>query len=362
MPLLSPLVLGWLALGRLAAAPSPLAARPPRTAGNVRVVLDSAYREVVVTVGPLSVPQAMAMGDDMMMMMHGQDSVVGVFDWPVTAWFRGVRLELVNSRGEALPRQIMHHMNLMNFDRRWLVYPLAERTLGFGQETSDMSVPATIGMPLVRGQRMGVVVMWHNDTGRDIDDAYLRLTFRLNPRGQRPRPITVMPFFVDAHFVYGGVNQFDVPPGGRTQSYEFTLPVSGRLLAVGGHLHDHGESIRLEDAQSGREIATVRALVDGQGHVIGVSRALLGLWRDGPHLRAGHTYRLLVRYGNPTADTLTGMMGLMAGIFAPDDLSRWPDLDRTDPAYLADLGSIPGAIPAQAAVSETGPASRPDRF
>ena len=361
MSLLAPLMLGGLALVRLAGPSAPSDHRHG-PAGGVQVQLDSAYREVVVTVGPLSVPRAMAMSDDMMMMMHGQDSVVGVFDWPVTALFRAVRLEIVDSTGAALPRRIMHHMNLMNFDRRWLVYPLAERTLGFGQETTNMSVPATVGMPLVRGQRMGVVVMWHNDTGRDIEGAYLRLRFRLNPRHQRPRPITVMPFFVDAHFVYGGVNQFDVPPGGWTQSYEFTLPVSGHLIAVGGHLHDHGEWIRLEDVETGRDLATVRASLDAEGHVLGVSRALLGLWRDGPHLLAGHRYRLVVRYGNPTADTLTGMMGLMAGIFAPDDLGAWPELDRTDPAYLADLASIPGANVARAAAGEAGPQTDKNRF
>jgi hypothetical protein len=30
-------------------------------------------------------------------------------------------------------------------------------------------------------------------------------------------------------------------------------------------------------------------------------------------------------------------MGLMGGIFAPDDYAKWPKLDRTNPDYLIDL-------------------------
>jgi hypothetical protein len=30
-------------------------------------------------------------------------------------------------------------------------------------------------------------------------------------------------------------------------------------------------------------------------------------------------------------------MGLMGGIFAPDDYRKWPKIDRTDPAYRIDL-------------------------
>jgi hypothetical protein len=357
------LVLGALALTG-AAAPSAAASRPGGPQGpahEVRVQLDSAYRQVIVTVGPFRVERTMAMSEDMMMLMHGQDSVVGVFAWPVTAWFRAIRLEIVDAQGNALPRSIMHHMNVMNFDRRQLVYPIVERLVGFGHETSDMSVPASIGMPVQRGHRIGIVVMWHNDTDQDVEGAYLRLTFRLNPRRQTPRPMTVLPFFVDAHLVPGGVNTFDVPPGGHTQAYEFTLPISGHLLAVGGHIHEHGAWIRLEEAGTGRDIVTIHAQRDAQGQVLSVSRALLGVWGEGPHLRAGRRYRLLVRYDNPTNDTLQGMMGLMAGIFAPDDLRRWPALDRTDPAYLADLANLPGSDMGSERVVEGSRAGQPAR-
>jgi hypothetical protein len=212
-----------------------------------------------------------------------------------------------------------------------------------------MSVPASIGMPLLRGQRLGVVIMWDNQTGHDVDDAYVRLVFKLNPRRQYPPPLTVLPFFVDVHMVPGGFDTLSIPPGGRTIEYEFSVPLSGHLLAASGHLHEHGRTVRLEDAETGREIVTVESRRDSTGKVIGMSRALLALWTDGPHLEAGHRYRLVVVYDNPTGATLTGMMGMMAGIFAPDNPRAWPSIDVSNPDYLADLANLPGAVMVAAA-------------
>lgn len=322
----------------------------PRSA-HTTVALDSAYREVVVTVGPFHVPQAMAMSEEemMAMMMSQQDTVVGIFEWPRSAWFHGAKLEVVDGNGAHLPRRLLHHLNVMNFDRRQLVYPILERTFAFGQETEDMSVPASIGMPLLRGQHLGVVVMWNNQTGRDIDDAFVRLTFKLNPRNQWPQPMTVLPFFADVHMVAGGFDTLSVPPGGRVITWEFTVPIGGHLLAVSGHLHDHGRTVRLEDAATRDEIVTVESRRDSTGHVSGMSRALLALLTDGPHLQAGRLYRLVVTYDNPTGATLTGMMGMMGGIFAPDNPRAWPSIDVNDRDYLADLANLPGAVMVAAA-------------
>ena len=65
-----------------------------------------------------------------------------------------------------------------------------------------------------------------------------------------------MPIYMDVNLTVGGSNTFDVPPGKSTKSFEFTLPVGGRLLGVGGHMHDYGVRVRLEDAETGKVITT----------------------------------------------------------------------------------------------------------
>jgi hypothetical protein len=217
--------------------------------------------------------------------------------------------------------------------------------MGFGQETEDVSIPKSIGLPMIAGQRIGVYVMWDNQTGDALDDVYVRLTFRWAHGNLQPRPIRVMPFIIDANLVIGGHNTFTVPLGGHTHHYDFTLPVSGHLVAVGGHLHDHGIWLRLVNRTTGRTVVTVRAKRDSAGRVLSMSRELLALRGQGPRLRAGHHFRLEARYENPTADALAGMMGMMVGLFAPDDAATWPAIDPANLDYQKDLADILGPRP-----------------
>jgi hypothetical protein len=342
-----PFCVSLVAVGAVLLALTPARGRAQPGGGHARspsgVQVDSARHTIVITVGPFHLEPAMPMMHDMAMEhMEGGDSLVQRFAWPMTTLVQGLRLEINDGAGQPLPRRLLHHLNLVNFDRRALVYPLVERMMGFGQETEDVSVPRSIGLPMSAGQRIGLYVMWDNQTGRALDDVYVRLTFRWAPGNLVPRPIAVMPFTIDGHLVPGGHNTFVVPPGGYTQRFDFTLPLSGHLVAAGGHLHDHGLRISLLDRTTGQTIVTVRPKRDSTGHVLGMSRALLALRGEGPYLHAEHQYRLEVEYENPTADTLVGMMGLLVGLFAPDDAGRWPAIDQSDPDYRKDIADILG--------------------
>ena len=307
-------------------------------AAQALVQVDSGHRALVVTAGPFRLPAASASMAGMPHDMMGDTNLpVARFEWPLDTWVRGAQVKVVDGRGQPLPRQLLHHLTIENLDRRELVYPVAERLLSMGKETQDISLPRTVGIPMKAGQRLGVWVMWENDTGRELDSVFLRITLRWTAPNQVPRPINALPFHVDANLHVVGHNTFDVPPGGVSKIFEFTVPVGGHLLAASGHLHDHGVSLRLEDGETGKPLVTVTAKRDTEGHVLGVSRELLALRGQGPHLSARHRYRLVVRYDNPTADTLTDVMGIMGGLFAPDDIRRWPPINPQDSTYAADL-------------------------
>ena len=96
------------------------------------------------------------------------------------------------------------------------------------------------------------------------------------------------------------------------------------------------------DRTAGRVVVTIRAKRDSLGHVSGMSRELLALRGQGPHLKANHDYRLEAHYDNPSSDTLPGMMALMVGLFAPDDPRRWPTIDPKDGDYQKDLADMLG--------------------
>ena len=325
-------------IASLAASPGP--GDPPVT---VSISVDSSKHELTITAGPYDLPNMPPMeGNNMMDHGMSHDTPIQDFDWPVDGWFRGYRIDLVDAKGQPVPKHILHHMIMVNFSRRQLLYPAAERLMGAGTETDEeVSVPKTIGVPLTPGMRLGMYVAWHNDTGKDLEGVFLKITMLWMPRNQNPRPVNSMPIYMDVNLTVGGSNTFDVVPGKSTKAYEFTLPIGGRLLGVGGHLHDYGVRVRLEDAETGKVITTVTATRDSAGRVSKVSRKLYGVTGDGLKLKAHHRYRVVGEYDNPTGETLVkGAMAHMVGLFVPDDMSKWPAIDPSDPTYQKDLASL----------------------
>jgi hypothetical protein len=214
--------------------------------------------------------------------------------------------------------------------------------MGAGTETDqEVSVPKTIGVPMSPGMKLGMYVAWHNDTGKELKGVYLKLAMLWTPKNQTPRPVNSMPIYMDVNLTVGGSNTFDVPPGKSSKAYEFTLPVAGRLLGVGGHMHDYGLDVRLEDAETGKVITNVVSTLDAHGKILKMSRRLYGVSGEGLKLKANHKYRLVAEYDNPTNETLVkGAMAHMVGLFVPDDMSQWPRIDLDDPLYQRDLASL----------------------
>ena len=276
----------------------------------------------------------------MSMAMPEDDSLLAQFTWPLDAWVRGFSLRITDAAGMPLAPLPLHHFNVVNYDRRELMYPFVQRLMSFSKETDAVALPATVGSPLTAGQHLGFYVMWRNESGRPMDGLYLTMTMRWMPMRRSASPMTVFPFHVDVHHVVLGYDTFDVPPGGCIQTAEFSVPTDGHLLAAGGHLHDHGVSLRLEDATTHAALVVLMARRDARGAVLGVSRKLLGVWTPGPHLRANRRYRLVVTYDNPTSDTARAAMGILAGLFAPDDPSRWPAIDPANAEWQLELARL----------------------
>jgi len=312
------------------------------TEPKVTIAVDSSRKELVITAGPFDLPNMPPMEDHSMMdlgMSH--DTPIQRFKWPIEGWLRGFELELVDPQGKPVPRRVIHHMIMVNFSRRMLLYPASERLMGAGTETEDIKVPKTIGVPMKPGMELGMYVAWHNDTGKDLHGVQMKLRMLWTPKNQNPQPVNSLPIYMDVNLTVGGSNTFDVPPGKSEKAHEFTLPVGGRLLGVGGHLHDYGSRVRLEDAETGKVMFVVEATRDSGGKVLKVSRKLFGVSGEGLKMKANHLYRVVGEYDNPTGKTLVkGAMAHMSGLFAPDDMSKWPTIDQSNPEYQRDMASL----------------------
>jgi hypothetical protein len=115
------------------------------------------------------------------------------------------------------------------------------------------------------------------------------------------------------------------------------VPVTGHLRHLGGHLHDFGVELRLEDAETDKVLARLRAARAADGTVRDVGRTRFFFKRNGLRLAANHRYRVVAVYENPRCSPVKGAMGLLVGVFAPDNVSQSPVVDATDSSYRTDL-------------------------
>jgi hypothetical protein len=304
------------------------------------VRIDAPRHEIVLRLGPFPLPAARAHAGHAM--HHAESGELPAYSLvlPVSGWLRGFRVALLDQEGRPLPRRILHHVNLLHLGRRQLALPILERTLAAGQETEDVLLPGSVGVRIEPRAELALLTAWANETGKDLV-VNLELRIAYLPENTMPRPLEVFPAVFDVGFQAGSSDAFDLDTGRTVHQAEFVVPLDGRLLALGGHLHDYGESVQLVEVASGRVLITLKPKLDSAGRVVGMPRKLFGVAGAGLRLRVGTRYRVVAVYHNPTGvPIVNGGMALLAGIFAPADPRRWPPLDRSDPVFIADAAGL----------------------
>ncbi|HXY32380.1 MAG TPA: hypothetical protein VEI06_16885 [Gemmatimonadaceae bacterium] len=309
---------------------------------TLRVEVDSTHGEIRLIAGPLDLPAMPEMSG------HQGEDVSFQIAWPADGWIQGWRGDVLDDEGRPLPHRLIHHIGLVDLERRALLYGEFERLLAVGGETEPVALPRYIGASAHTGERFLLFLRLHNGGARDIHHARAILTLRWAPRGT-VHPTEVFPFYADVHNTVGGTTQFDLPLGRSTVRYEFVQPVTGGLVVAGGHMHDYAREVRLEDAESGKVLVRLEAKRDAAGHVQGVGRFIFGFHEEALRLEAGHCYRIVAEYdntsGHPIAD---GGMASLSGPFVPDDAHQWPRPDMRDRELQRDMTSLGLSVTADA--------------
>lgn len=328
------------------AAASILPHPAPKAADLLTVRVDSSRHRVVLSAGPWDLPAGEAMGHMHGMNMEGMTMVgspVLKFRWPIQGWVRGVSLQVTDRNGKELSRRLIHHINVVNFGRRQLFYPIPERMIALGQETEDIRLPAGIGVPVTPGTEMGLIVMWHNESPTPVAGARVELSIEYSPSNLVPRPTSVLPVYMDVVNPIAHDVDFDLPPGKTRWSADFTMPISGRIIGAGGHLHDFGTGLWLQDVTSGKatEVLHLRSYLDAKGLLRKIDRELPGVSGNGIRMTRDRKYRFLATYDNTTGDTLPkGAMAHLALLFTPDNPADWPKIDPRNPDYQKDMARL----------------------
>lgn len=299
----------------------------PAESPLIRVEVDEDAGVVELVVGPVSLP---AGG------MH-QRPPVQLATLPVEGWLHGFEWEMRDAEGSVLPDRLLHHVNLIDPDHREVFSPIARRLMAAGRETKRERMPGILGVPLEPDSRVLVSAMFASLDDETFDEAYLHVRLDFTPADDPGliAPRDVYPFYMD---VMGpvGEKEFDLPPGTHGRSWEGRPAVDGRLLAVGGHMHDYADWIRLEDVTEGKVVWETEPRTDEDGRVSAVPTGKLW-WRGGVRIHADHMYRISVQYTNPLdGPAPDGAMGALGGVILADR-SNWPAFDREDEAYATDL-------------------------
>lgn len=299
------------------------------TAEDARLVVrdDPEAGVLTVRVGPLDLPAR-----------SGHHEVAQAPDLrleiPFDGWLLSYSPRLVDGEGEAVPGRLLHHVAFWNTERRDLLCPAKEEHIfGAGGELNEWVALPGFGYRVSRGDGIRVSTMFHNPTGRDHPSTWLEVEVAYRRAGGGgPPPRSVYPVWFDVQEC--GPSGYDLEPGTVVTSGELAVPHAGTLLGVGGHLHDHGRELVLEEPGEGR-VARLVPDLDAEGRIVSMP-VVPFLGRGGHRVERDDTLRVTARYENPTGRRLPeGAMGIVVGYFLPDDPRAVAELGPPEPAAPA---------------------------
>src|SRR5213596_20497 len=262
------LLLGLIILAATGDLPAP---RSAADTNGARIFLDSGAGTLVLDLAPIDLRantphHALA------------QPPVATLEIPENGFIYGFRVEVIDSAGAKLPDELIHHYNLIDPDHRELFLPISRRLLAAGHETGTIRLPWLLfGLPLQRGEHVVASAMLENLTSTSYRRARVRLVMNFTPAG-RPWPLfRASPWQMDVAFPVGD-KSFTLPPGRSSRTYEGSSAVPGKIVGLGGHMHDYGRLIEFVDATTGEVIYHAAPVGDSAGHIASVPVSRLYGW------------------------------------------------------------------------------------
>jgi hypothetical protein len=298
------------------------------------VKVDSAAHIVTLRVGPMNLP-----ANTPHMEMPQPPELV--WQIPFDGWLIGYHPRMIDAAGNAVPRAVLHHTAFWNENRADFLCPNKEEHIfGAGSEMTDWDEVPGFGYPVQKGDKIRIETMVYNPTATSDDKAYLQVVIpfqELNGSSGLPPRKNVYPAWMDVKVC--GNSGYDLKPGKSEESGVVVVKYDGILLGVGGHIHDYGREILLQDVSRKETVAELNVKVDDQGHLESVPVKII-LDRGGYKFAKNDVLKVTATYDNPTRKLLReGAMGIAVGYFVPSDDQQMASLRRT-PRPAHDMASM----------------------
>ena len=287
-------------------------AHPVSKTARLSISNDTAAQQMTVRVGPLNLP---AHSDHMTV----AQPPVFFLTIPFDGWLIAYHPGLTDNRGLPLPNKLLHHAAFYNTERPdFLCSNKDEHIFGAGGEMNDWPALSGFGYAVRKGDRIRISAMFANPTSKNYPDVFLevRMGYKIAQPGE-PALKNVYPAWFDV--MECGDSTYTLPPGESMKTGRFKLRFSGKLLGVGGHLHDYGEWLVLKDTTANTTLATLEATTDPSGRVLAMPVESFAA-QGGYALAKGEVLAVTDAYNNPTEKEIEdGAMGIIVGYFLPDD-------------------------------------------
>src|SRR5437899_5196184 len=268
---------------------------------------DLATQPITLSVGPMNLPAHRSP----MKMPQPPDLI---WTMPLDGWLLAYHPKLVDASGNAVPGTVLRQVAFWNENRADFLCPNKEEHIfGAGSELTDWAEIPGYGYRVQKGEQIRIETMMYNPTAASYDKAYLEVAIPFQEASDpaaAPRK-NVYPAWMDVAAC--GNSGYDLPAGKSEKTGTGTVKYDGVLIGVGGHLHDYGKQIVLQDASRKDTVATLDAKSDDQGHLESVPVKLF-VQEGGYKFAKGDVLKVFATYDNPTAKLLRdGATGIAVG-------------------------------------------------
>jgi hypothetical protein len=246
---------------------------------------------------------------------------------PIDGWLLAYTPSLVDESGKTVPGVVLHHTAFWNENRADFLCPNKEEHIfgAGGEMTPWMPVPG-YGYRVQMGDTIRIETMVHNPTDTSYEKAYLVVAIPYQRVGEGPSPKSVYPAWMDVTSC--GNSGYDLPAGKNEKTGTVEVKYNGALLGVGGHMHDYGKQVVLEDTTRKETVAALDAKLDEKGHLEGMPVKTF-FETGGYKFAAGDQLKISATYDNTTGKMLRdGAMGIVVGYFLPVDDTQMAALRR----------------------------------
>lgn len=271
---------------------------------------DAAAQTITLRLGPLNLP---ANSDHSAVAQPPDQYLDLLFD----GWIIAYHPRLTDAAGNTIPGRLLHHVAFWNVSRSDFLCPNKEEHIfGAGGEMNDWPALPGFGYPVAKGNRIRINTMFHNPTDTSYPEAYIEVVIEYRRTGTAQLR-SVYPTWFDV--MECGNSGYNLDPGQNFHQGSFTLKHTGTLLGVGGHMHDYGTLLELQNVTRDENIARLAPQVDTEGRIRSMPIVTF-LEQGGYRLNRGETLRVTSAYNNRAGKPLPdGAMGIVVGYFLPDN-------------------------------------------